>query len=234
MISIVMPVWNRKKFVVETIRSVLAQTYKDFEFIIVDDGSTDGIREIIEDFAKKDSRIKLIKQKHSGPSDTFNTGFKASKGSAICVLGSDDLWFPNKLERQVEVSKKYPDYILHTKSIRIDTSGNKIGEADTIDTTPEGYRERALGDAFAWFIASSCFIPKKIFDKVGLFTPTLYHDYQWMMRAVLLHNVKMKLIPEYLTMNRTNPDSVTYGIVGGTNMIELGKKVKQSILDRMK
>ena len=233
MISIVMPVWNRKEFVIQTIDSIFLQTYKDFEFIIVDDGSTDGITELLEECAKRDKRIKLIKQKHLGPTIAFNRGFIEAKGDAICILGSDDLWLPEKLEKQIEVSKKYPDYILHTKSIRINEDSKEIGKADTLDTTPDGYRKRALKETYPWFISSSLYIPAKIFYKVGPFEG-LYHDYHWVMKAVLLHNIKMKLVPEYLTMNRTNPDSNTYKIIGGPTMIELGKKVKQSILEEMK
>ena len=233
MISIVMPVWNRKRFVIETIESVMTQTYKDFEFIIVDDGSTDGIREWLREFAIKDKRVRLILQKHLGPTEAFNTGFKAMEGDYVCILGSDDLWFPNKLEIQMKATKEFPDYILHTKSIRINENNEELGKAITLDATPEGYRKRAREGECAWFITTSLFIPRKMFDKVGLFKGVI-HDYQWVMEAVLLHNMKMKLIPEYLTKNRTNPDSNTYRLIGGPSMVEYGRQVKEMILEKLK
>ncbi len=234
MISIVMSMWNRKDMTVETIESVLAQTYKDFEFIIVDDGSTDGSIEMVEEYMKKDKRIKLIKLKHagSGGTDAWNAGFKVAKGDAICVLGSDDLWLPNKLERQVVISISYPDYILHSDSISIDEYGKELEKTYFTDRTPSEYKKRALVEATPWFVTSSWYIPKHIFDKVGLFEG-VYNDYQWMMRAIILHDVKMKLIPEWLTKHRTNPNSNTFKYVGLKKFMEIAKEIREDMKRRM-
>ena len=232
MISIVMAVWNRKELTEITIKSVLAQTYKDFEFIIVDDGSTDGVVEMIEEYVKKDKRIKLIKTKHSGCTDTTNVGFKEMKGDVVCVLGSDDLWTPNKLERQVEFAKDYPDYILHTNSINIDEEGNEIYKVFFNDATPIEYKQIALSKAGPWFATSSWYIPRNIFDKVGEFEG-IYNDYQWIMRAILLHDAKMKLIPEFLTSHRTTKESNTFKFIGQTKFKELAKEIQTKIMEEM-
>jgi len=208
LISVCIPVWNREKYIGETIESVLAQTYTGFEIVIVDDGSTDNTKKIIKEYMKKDIRVRLIEKEHVGATDTFNQTILNAKGDYICILGSDDLWMPTKLEEQVKVSKDYPDYILHTKSFRINDEGDVFGVAETLDATPEEYYKRAK-EPWAWFIASSFFMPKKMFDEVGLFPDTICQDYHWALNAILLHNKKMKLIPKVLVKNRTNTRSTT-------------------------
>lgn len=228
MISIVMAIWNRKEFLAETIESVLSQTYKDFEFIIVDDGSTDGAIELVESYAKNDKRIKLIKKEHTGCTDTTNVGLQEAKGEYICILGSDDIWMDTKLQRQVAISKDFPDYILHNNSVSIDENGELLRYARFPDTTPEGYKEVALNKASPWFVTSSWFIPKEVLDKVGLLKH-IYNDYEWMMRAILLHDVKMKLISEFLTAHRTNPSSNTMKHVGIEEFKVMAKEIQTDI-----
>lgn len=208
MISVCIPVWNREKFIGETIESVLNQTYKDFEIVIVDDGSTDNTVKIIEGY--KDDRIRLIKKKHTGATDSYNQTLKEARGDVICILGSDDLWLPTKLEEQIKVADKYPYCILHTKGYEINERSELIGEVGVLDTTFEGYYERAK-QPWAWFLTSSWFVPKKIFDKVGLFPDSFCQDYHWMLKAILLHKVKMKMVPKLLIMKRTIPNSNTTG-----------------------
>ena len=112
--SIITPCYNAAEFIRETINSVLAQTYKDFELIIIDDGSSDNSVEIIKSF--NDDRIKLIEQINSGkPSVPRNVGINASKGNIICFLDSDDFFHPDKLQQTIELYIKNPDvdYVFH-------------------------------------------------------------------------------------------------------------------------
>ena len=101
LISIVLPVYNREKLVLNSIESVLNQTYKNFELIVVDDYSNDNTHSVISSIP--DKRIKLLKHdKNRGASAARNTGIKASRGDWIAFHDSDDLWNKNKLEKQVE------------------------------------------------------------------------------------------------------------------------------------
>lgn len=102
LISIVTPTWNCGKFISETIDSVLAQTYSNWEMLIVDDCSTDNTKEIVEQYQQKDSRIKYYcLEKNSGAAVARNTALKMAKGRWIAFLDSDDLWKPEKLEHQL-------------------------------------------------------------------------------------------------------------------------------------
>ena len=102
LVSIITPTWNCARFICETIRSVQAQTYQNWEMIISDDCSTDNTREVIEPYLKEDSRIKYIcNPKNSGAAITRNNALKVAQGRWIAFLDSDDLWLPEKLEKQV-------------------------------------------------------------------------------------------------------------------------------------
>jgi len=101
-ISVILPTYNGEKFIARAINSVLNQTFKDFELIIVDDGSTDNTAQVIKEFQKKDNRIKYIWQKNSGaPARPRNTGIKHAQGEYIAFLDHDDEWLPEKLKKQL-------------------------------------------------------------------------------------------------------------------------------------
>jgi glycosyltransferase involved in cell wall biosynthesis len=101
-VSAVMCYFNREKYIAETIESVLNQTYKDFEFIIINDGSTDKSKEIVESYARKDDRMILIDNSQNlGISKSRNIGIQASKGKYIWTIDSDDICFPVLLEKEV-------------------------------------------------------------------------------------------------------------------------------------
>jgi glycosyltransferase involved in cell wall biosynthesis len=112
LISILTPVYNRRAYIPETIRSVLTQSYENWEWILLDDGSTDGTGEIIQAF--KDSRIHYFYQEHAGVDHlarTFNSALARSHGTFIAMLDSDDYWPPDKLEVQVRYFDD-PDVVL--------------------------------------------------------------------------------------------------------------------------
>ncbi|MBQ7615532.1 MAG: glycosyltransferase family 2 protein [Butyrivibrio sp.] len=103
MVSIIVPVYNAAKYIEDTIRMVEQQTYKDWELILVDDGSRDGSAEVIERvISSRKKRIRLIKKdKNAGAAEARNTGIDASSGRYIAFLDADDIWKPEKLEKQI-------------------------------------------------------------------------------------------------------------------------------------
>lgn len=104
LVSVIMPSWNTGKFIAESIQSVINQTYKNWELIIVDDCSTDNTDEIVGKFT--DIRIKYLKnEKNSGAALTRNRALREAKGEWIAFLDSDDLWKPEKLEHQLKFMK---------------------------------------------------------------------------------------------------------------------------------
>lgn len=101
MVSVIVPVYNGARFISEAIQSALDQTYKNLEVIVINDGSTDNTKNIVDEFIHKDSRVKLINQINSGVSAARNEGIRCSKGEFIALLDHDDLWLPEKLAEQI-------------------------------------------------------------------------------------------------------------------------------------
>ena len=107
LVSIITPTWNCGSFIAETICSVRAQTYQNWEMIIADDCSTDNTFAVVQPFLEKDHRIKYVRnEKNSGAAITRNHALREAKGRWIAFLDSDDLWKPQKLERQLAFMKK--------------------------------------------------------------------------------------------------------------------------------
>ena len=99
-VSVVMPTYNGSKYIKRAIESILGQTYTNFEFLIIDDGSEDNTAEIIHSF--NDKRIKYIYQDNRGPASAYNTGFKNAGPDFIFVMDHDDISYPIRLEKQLE------------------------------------------------------------------------------------------------------------------------------------
>jgi glycosyltransferase involved in cell wall biosynthesis len=122
LISVLIDNYNYGKFLSECIESVLDQTYQNFEIIIVDDGSSDNSKEIIEKYANKDKRIRPIFKKNGGQASAFNEGFKHCNGEIICFLDSDDKFLPNKLKKIKEIYEKGYEYIVNDYKLIGNTS----------------------------------------------------------------------------------------------------------------
>lgn len=128
LVSIITPNWNCAKFVRDTIKSVQNQTYTNWEMIIVDDCSTDESETIIKSFLTEDNRIKFIRnEKNSGAAISRNYALREAKGKWIAFLDSDDLWTPDKLEKQLKFMVENGYKFSYTKYIEIDELGKEKG-----------------------------------------------------------------------------------------------------------
>ena len=124
-VSVIVPVYNAEDCVVEALESVRNQTFRDFEAIIVDDASTDRSAELVEQFTS-DHRFRLIwRETNGGAAAAQNTGVTAASGEWIALLGCDDLWMPEKLERQVGLIRENPDAsLVFSNGVEFDESGD--------------------------------------------------------------------------------------------------------------
>lgn len=128
LVSVLMPVFNEEQFLSESIESILAQTYRNFELIIVDDGSTDATPKILQKYARKDHRIKIITIKKSGLAYALNTALKQAKGFYIARMDADDISFPQRFEKQVAYLQKHPHIIaIGAQAELIDEYGQSLG-----------------------------------------------------------------------------------------------------------
>ena len=178
-ISVVIPTYNRVELLKRSIDSVINQTIKPFEIIIIDDGSNDGTEAMVK---KKYDSLKLIKQKNKGASAARNSGIKASSGEWICFLDSDDEWKNDKLEKQIIAVANNSDYkFFHSNEIWI-KNGKRINQKKK--------HKKHGGDIFKKCLdmcrisPSSVLIDKSIFEEIGFFNENLVvcEDYELWLR----------------------------------------------------
>jgi len=126
LISVIMPVYNNEAFIKGSIQSIQDQTYQNFELLIIDDGSTDNTHELIQEYSKKDERIKLFKNKtNQGVSISRNIAYKQASGEFIAVMDSDDICFENRFQKQLGFLKEHPDVdVVGSQAIEF-SEGNK-------------------------------------------------------------------------------------------------------------
>jgi glycosyltransferase involved in cell wall biosynthesis len=129
-VSVVMPCYNHVKYIASAIESVLGQTHKNIELVLIDNCSTDGTREIIQQFEKKDGRIIAIyHEKNLGFITSMNHGLDASSGDYIALTSSDDVWLPEKTEIQLRAFEDNPEVdVIHSDASIIDSAGKKTGK----------------------------------------------------------------------------------------------------------
>ena len=129
LVSVITPTYNCAKFIVRTLNSVQAQTYQNWEMIIVDDQSQDNTKEIVEEYTKRDSRIKYhLLDFNSGAAVARTTAMKLAKGSYMAFLDSDDVWTPDKLDRQIRWMEENGYAFSCTAYEQIDEDDNSLGK----------------------------------------------------------------------------------------------------------
>ncbi|MBQ8830080.1 MAG: glycosyltransferase [Oscillospiraceae bacterium] len=167
MISIIIPVYNTKHYLESCVESILKQTYRDFEIIFVDDGSTDGSAEILDTFAEKDERIRVIHQVNAGVSSARNRGINEARGDYLSFVDSDDTLEPDMYETLIGLIEQYDVSIAHCSYNRVEN--NKVKRVGNSGKVYVQTREEAL----------DCFISGRLF--VGscwtkLYAKELFND----------------------------------------------------------
>ncbi len=143
-ISVIIPAYNVEKYIEECLDSVLNQTFKDLEIIVVDDGSDDGTLKIIEEYASKDNRIILIKKDNKGPGSARNSGLDVASGEYIYMLDSDDILDSNALEELYELSTEKNTDLIMFKSENFNHNLNKPAEDKyyLLEQMPSSYNNK--------------------------------------------------------------------------------------------
>jgi glycosyltransferase involved in cell wall biosynthesis len=182
-ISVIIPAWNSAGVIEQTLQSVQAQTFKNFEVIVVNDGSTDNTAATVQRFCSVDSRFILITQPHSGVSVARNTAITHAHGEFIAFLDADDIWLPEKLARQIELFREDP---------RVNfTFTNFYMWNGHCDPSPWYRDDRPLPDGdmshkLVFSVSHACgasmstaMVRRKIFHTIGLFDPELTMGEDW-------------------------------------------------------
>jgi glycosyltransferase involved in cell wall biosynthesis len=182
-VSVVITAYNYGLFLPEAIESVLRQTFKDLEVIVVDDGSTDNTSEVILPYLSNPC-FRYIRKENGGQASAKNRGVNESKGEFIAFLDADDVWFPTKLEKQMPFFSDPKVGVVYSKRVLIDTEGNERPFEH-----PRLYRGRVLNQIFInnFVCFSSVIIKRECFEKIGTFDETLPMaiDYDLWLRIAL-------------------------------------------------
>ena len=166
-ISVIMAVFNGSRFLSHAVDSVLNQTLMDFEFIIVNDGSTDSSRAILEAYANKDRRIKFVDRPHAGNAASLNTAIENASHELIAIMDADDVMMPNRLERQLSFMMTQPNIsVACSHAYLIDIKGTIIGISQNTVDVSRGRNERNP-KLFSEIVHPSVLMRKKDILQIG-------------------------------------------------------------------
>jgi len=207
-VSVVMCCYNAERYIKQTIDSVLNQTYKDFEFIIWNDGSTDNTKEIIESYS--DDRIRLFNDINRGEGKAGQLGCNEALGEYIARVDSDDIWLPSKLEEQLNFMETNPEVVLVScPMIFIDQNNKELGL--TFPITKSSYLTKTIKYRNR-FPHSGAMYRTSIYKETGGYKDLRFFQ-DWLLFNEMSDYGKLALMPRPLIKYRLLPNSVMHRIV---------------------
>ena len=208
LVSVVMSAWNEERYVGKTIESILKQTFIDFEFIIVNDGSTDKTQQVLDDFASRDKRVKIIvNEANMYIARSLNRGIQSAQGEYVAIIDAADAAHPMRLEKQVRFLQAHRDvYLVGTYAYWVDEGGNIIGEWKVPQVIE---KSRLYIPQIA--VHPSIMIRKELFDKIGFYdvNSDVSVEFELYLR-VSRHRLGIANIPEFLTYVTLRDKGVTH------------------------
>lgn len=203
-----MPVFNAARYVSEAIESILVQTKQEFELLVVDDQSTDSSLEIIREYEKKDSRVRVIENLNKGLAHARNAGSLSARGEFIAVMDADDVALPERFERQVAFLNRHPDCVaVGAQSLLITESGDLIGEC--LRPYEHDEIERVFLEGRAGIIAPNAMIRARSFRRVSGYRQTYEYAEDLDLFLRLARVGRLANIPEILLKYRVHVKSVS-------------------------
>ncbi|MEC4990605.1 MAG: glycosyltransferase [Oscillatoria sp. PMC 1068.18] len=209
LISVIIPTYNAEKTIEETIQSVLSQTFTDLELIVINDGSTDSTLEVINRL--EDSRLKVFSYPNAGGNVSRNRGLAKASGEYISFIDADDLWTPDKLEKQLQALKENPQAgVAYSWTDRIDETGKFIGHGGSVSVTGDVLAELLIINFLS--SGSNPLIRREAFLEVGNFDESLPGSQDrdmWLRLAARYHFV---VVPLPQILYRVSPNSVSSNV----------------------
>ena len=203
LVSVAMAAYNAEKTIQQAVLSVLGQTYQNLELLVVDDGSSDNTEAVVKELAVKDNRIKLMHSaSNHGVSYARKYALKKARGSWVAILDSDDVWRPDKLEKQIRFQKEKEAELLFTGSAFMDGNGKQIGFELHV---PEeiSYRQLLKQNLVS---NSSVLVKKSLYEKYYVENDSLHEDFAvWL--AIMKTGINAYGIDEPLIIYRITESS---------------------------
>jgi hypothetical protein len=199
-VSVIIPVYNGEAFIEQALESVFEQTFQDFEILVINDGSTDGTEARL---AKYRDRIKYVKQENVGLAATRGRGVQVARSSLIAFLDADDVWLPQKLERQMEVARSHPECGIITSDVL-----SFVDDRVVVSSLKEWYRPES-GNVLEnllfgnWIPPSAAMVRRECFDRVNTFSvpPPAYGE-DWLMWMQIAARYPVHFIDQVLVHRR--------------------------------
>lgn len=211
-VSVIIPSYNCELYIAETLESILDQTFRGIEIIVVDDGSTDKTRQIVASYG---APVRIITQSNAGVCAARNRGIREAAGQYICLMDHDDYWFPEKLALQLEQMHRHPEVgLVYSTFAWWNPDENGVFPA------PANYRDETPGTAVdeefsgwiyhlllldCWVLTSSALIRAEVFDKCGAFDESLPYSEDWDLWLRIAREYPFIKLKKPLTLYRQHP-----------------------------
>ncbi len=215
LVSVIVPAYNAEAFIEQTLNSVLSQTHRNIEVLVVDDGSQDRTAEIVKSLAQRDKRVILLQQLNKGVAATRNLAIQKSSGEYIAPIDADDVWVPQKLEKQVQsMLEAEPSVgLVYAWSVLIDEQGLPTGKYGKSNHEGEVYTKLLYGN----FIgnASAPLIRRACLERVGYYNCKLKEQNgqgleDWDLYLRLAECYQFRVVPEFLVGYRQVIGSMSF------------------------
>jgi glycosyltransferase involved in cell wall biosynthesis len=207
LVSVIIPTYNSAAYLVEAVRSVLAQTWQDFEILVVDDGSTDGTADALGAFRE---RVRYLRQDRAGPAVARNRAILSARGKYVAFLDADDVWLPPKVARQVALMNARPELVLSYTDFSRGPEGVAAGESQL-----KHYAHKATGDVFYplfrtnFIHTSTVLVRREALAGSGLFDPGLRGSEDIELWLRLARRGEFGCVEEVLTAVRRHAGNTT-------------------------
>ena len=177
LVSVIIPAYNAARFLRDAVASALGQTYEELEVVVVNDGSSDATAALAEQLRSEDARVRLLHEENGGPSAARNAGMAAARGELLCFLDADDVFLPDKLERQVAFLQFFPACDLVYSDFYV--GDEQLNPISLWSRSPPDVPLRELFSYCCWFAPFSPLVRASAAAKVGGFDESLRSSEDW-------------------------------------------------------
>lgn len=210
-VSVLLSAFNAEKTIAEAIESILSQTHRDFELLLINDGSTDGTLLIMQKFADQDHRIKIISHQNMGMGASLNQALHLANAEWVVKMDADDIMLPQRLERQIAFIKKHPDIVVASCLVYyVDEYGRVIGKNSSDLRTREDLIRYLKSNELIGFHHSGVIMKKEVIISVGGYRPRFWPaDDIDLWNRVAERGYLILVQPEYLVKYRIHASSIS-------------------------
>lgn len=229
LISVIMSVYNAEPYLQMAVESVLDQTFADFEFIIIDDGSTDGSLRIIEDYANKDPRIQIIQNaERMRLSKSLNKGLAAARGIYIARMDADDISLPNRLQIQLDYLERHPEIGVVGGQIRFIDEKNQVNREGRLDTSTALVKwDLNFGSALCH---PAVMMRKELVTSAGGYSDEMVYAQDYDLWRRLAEITQLTNLPDVVLYYRLHPVNTSSDYV--KTQSDYGRRVQEAILSK--